>query len=123
MVWLLRRQLVHAMVFAIAGVLPASRIRFLVPVLKKLVDMEPNTCRAWVSAGARRSLLHPHPHAHNTCTTSVTGVQSLPPDAHIDGSTLLNALFSAEALMDETAFHNAIDAFSSACRRKRIPVG
>ena len=49
-----------------------------------------------------------------------TGVQSLPADAHIDGSTLLNALFSAEALHDEKAFANAIDAFSSACRRKRI---
>jgi transportin-3 len=91
-------QLVHAMVFAIAGVLPQSRIRFIVPVLKMLVDMEPTTCRAWVSAG----------------------VQSLPADAHIDGNTLLNALFSAEALQDEKAFANAIDAFSSACRRKRI---
>ena len=86
------------MILAIAGVLPASRIRFIVPVLKSLVDLEPTTCRGWVGAA----------------------VQALPPDAHIDGGALLTSLFSAEALADERAFANAIDAFSSACRRKRI---
>ena len=39
---------------------------------------------------------------------------------YIDGGTLLSALFSTEALADDKAFANAIDAFSSACRRKRI---
>ena len=68
--------LVHAMVLAIAGVLPQSRIRFLVPVLRVLADMEAATCRGWVQAA----------------------VQSLPADAHSDGAILLAALFSAEAL-------------------------
>ena len=58
--------------------------------------------------------------AHCSTSPPLAGVQSLPADAHIDGSTLLNALFSAEALQDDKAFGNAIDAFSSACRRKRI---
>ena len=96
--------LVHAMVFAIAGILPQQRLRFLVPVLRTLADMEAATCRGWVQAA----------------------VQSLPADAHSDGAILLNALFSPEALQrdaaafDRDAFGNAIDAFSSACRRKRI---
>ena len=41
-------QLVHALLFGVAGVLPAARVRFLSSVLKMLCDIEPAMCRAWV---------------------------------------------------------------------------
>mmetsp|Transcript_46187 Transcript_46187/g.76370 ORF Transcript_46187/g.76370 Transcript_46187/m.76370 type:complete len:952 (-) Transcript_46187:199-3054(-) len=90
--------LVKAIIHSIAGAVPQARIRFLVPVLRTLTGVNVSTCRAWVG----------------------TAIQTLPPEVHIDGATLLSALFSDEALADEKIFHQAIEAFSCACRRKRV---
>ena len=92
-------QLVSTIVLAVAGLVPASRLRFLVPVLKCIADGDAGTCRNWGEAALQR----------------------LPSDAHVDGATLLSALFSQEALADDRAFFLVVEAFSSACRRKRIP--
>ena len=94
------QQLVIAIVQAIAGVLPASRVRFYAPLLKLLVEAEPSQCTAWTTAA----------------------VQALPADMHADGSVFVGSIFSAEALRDEKLFTAAADAFSDACRRKRTLV-
>lgn len=91
------QQLVNAIVQAIAGALPASRVRFFAPLLKLLIEVEPNLCNTWTTAA----------------------MQSLPPDTHADGGVFVGAVFSAEALRDEKVFTAAADAFSDACRRKR----
>jgi len=91
-------QLVSAIVRSIAGVIQHSRVRFLVPVLKSLIAIDMGTCRDWLRAA----------------------IASLPADVHTDGATLVEALLSPEATADDKVFLNAIDAFSSACRRKRV---
>ena len=91
-------QLVHALVVAIAGVLPPSRTRFLSPVLKALATTDAASCQAW----------------------TVRAVQALPPAAALDGQTMVTTIFTQEALGDDRAFFQAVDAFSTACRRKRV---
>ena len=95
------QQLVTAIVQAIAGVLPANRVRFFTPVLKQLVECEPNGTRSWVEAA----------------------IKTLPSETHVDGTVLIAAIFSPEALVDDKTFHAAADAFSEACRRKRAQIG
>jgi len=97
-------QLFTALLLAIAGVVPQSRVRFLSPVLKGLVTIDVNTTRVWAEAA----------------------VQALPPDGHMDGAVLLQAVFSPEALVrddrgvSDKTFDHAVEAFSSACRRRRL---
>ena len=91
------QSLVKAIIEAIAGALPASRVRFYAPLLKLLIEVEPNLCNTWTTAA----------------------MQALPPDTHADGGVFVGAIFSAEALREEKLFTAAADAFSDACRRKR----
>lgn len=97
-------QLMQALIVAIAGMVPPTRVRFLSPVLKGLVTMDVRTTREWAE----------------------NAVKSLPPDGHMDGATLLQAIYSPEALVREDrgtsdkAFDHAVEAFSSACRRRRL---
>jgi len=90
--------LVVAIIRSIAGVVPPSRIRFLMPVLRSLAGISADTCRVWVESA----------------------IQSLPADVHTDGATMVASIFSSEAMADEKVYLNAVDAFSSACRRKRV---
>ena len=94
------QQLVTAIVQAIAGELPASRVRFYSPLLKLLVEFEPRLCTTWATVA----------------------VQALPVDTHADGAVFVGSIFSTEALRDEKLFTAAADAFSDACRRKRTLV-
>ena len=94
------QQLVTAIVQAIAGELPASRVRFYSPLLKLLVEVEPRLCTTWATVA----------------------VQALPVDTHADGAVFVGSIFSTEALRDEKLFTAAADAFSDACRRKRTLV-
>jgi len=97
-------QLMQALIVAIAGMVPPTRVRFLSPVLKGLVTMDVRTTREWAE----------------------NAIKSLPPDGHMDGATLLQAIYSPEALVREDrgtsdkAFDHAVEAFSSACRRRRL---
>lgn len=94
------QQLVTAIIQAIAGVLPASRVRLYAPLLKLLIEVEPAAAHAWASQA----------------------VQGLPPDTHTDGGVFVSAVLSPEALRDEKLFTAAADAFSDSCRRKRTLV-
>ena len=91
------QQLVTAIIQAIAGALPASRVRFFAPLLKLLIEVEPGMCNTWTNAA----------------------VQALPADTHADGAVFVAAVFSPEALGVERVFTAAADAFSDACRRKQ----
>jgi transportin-3 len=97
-------QLMQALIVAVAGMVPPTRVRFLSPLLRGLVTMDARTTREWAE----------------------NAVKSLPPDGHMDGATLIQAMYSPEALvredrgMSEKAFDNAVEAFSSACRRRRL---
>lgn len=98
------KDLLTALLFAIAGLVPPSRTRFLSPVLKSLVAIDVATTRGWAEAA----------------------VQALPPAGHMDGATLLQAIFSPEALVrddrgtSDKTFDQSIEAFSAACRRRRL---
>lgn len=94
-------QLMTAIILAIAGVVQASRVRIFAPLLKQLVQVEPSLCNTWAS----------------------TAIQSLPADTHKDGAVFLAAIFSAEARESDKTFTAAAEAFSEACRRKRVQVG
>ena len=91
------QQLVTAIITAIAGALPASRVRFFAPLLKLLIEVETPLCNQWVQ----------------------TAVQALPADTHADGAIFVAAVFSPEALGIEKVFVAAAEAFSDSCRRKR----
>jgi len=69
-------QLAQELLLAIAGLVPPARVRFLSPVLKGLVLVDYAASRSWLEAA----------------------VQALPPGGHMDGATLLQAIYSAEAL-------------------------
>jgi len=90
--------LTHAVVTAIAGVLPPSRVRFVAPVLKLLAEVDASTCSQWMESSLRR----------------------LPVDAHIDAKQFVTVMFSHEGLHDDKEFLKAAEIFSSACRRKRV---
>ena len=90
-------QLVAAIITAIAGAVPASRVRIVAPLLKVLIEMEHSTCRTWAS----------------------TTVQGMPAETHADGAVFIGAIFSREALCQEKVVINACEAFSEACRRRR----
>ena len=92
------QQLLTALIRAIAGVLPPSRIRFVAPLLKSMIEIEAQMCSAWANAA----------------------IQALPAEIHADGAVFIGAAFSREALRDEKTFVAAADAFGDACRRKRI---
>jgi len=110
------QQLVTALISAIAGALPPSRIRFVAPLLRQLIMVDPNMVRPWAT----------------------TAVQTLPAETHADGALFVGAAFSAEALQppesdserppervrDEAmrTFVAAADAFGEACRRKKAAV-
>lgn len=91
------QQLVTAIITAIAGALPASRVRLVAPLLKLLIEVESDMCRTWAN----------------------TTMSSLPAETHADGAVFIGAAFSREALCQEKVFINAAEAFSEACRRKK----
>ena len=94
-------QLVGRIVGAISGQLPASRVRLFAPLLKMLIEVEPPphaTCNAWATQA----------------------IQQLHAEMHADGQVFVGALFSPEALSNERIFVAAADAFSDACRRRRV---
>jgi len=97
-------QLAQELLLAIAGLVPPARVRFLSPVLKGLVLVDYAASRSWLEAA----------------------VQALPPGGHMDGATLLQAIYSAEALArddrgaGDRVFGQAAEAFSNACRRRRL---
>jgi len=91
-------QLVVAIVSAIAGALPASRVRFVAPLLRPLIEIETQTCRTWATSA----------------------VQDLPAESHPDGVVFVEAIFSHEALCDDKIFTSAAEAFSNACRRRKV---
>ena len=90
-------QLVRQLVLAISGALPSARVRFVGPLLKQLIEVEPQQCQVWVGQ----------------C------IQSMPQETHADGQVFAAAVFSPEALADERIFSKAAEAFSEACRRRR----
>ena len=89
--------LVRQLVLALSGALPAARVRFVAPLLKQLIEVEPAQCQVWVGQ----------------C------IQAMPEETHADGQVFAAAAFSPEALADEKIFTKAADAFSEACRRRR----
>lgn len=95
-------KIVSQIILAVAGMLPAQRVRFLSPLLQQIVHAAPGPSREWVTAAVR----------------------AMPAGAHADGGVLIESIFSAEALVldphGDKTFLLAVDVFSDGCRRKRI---
>ncbi len=90
--------IVQQLVLGVAGALPVSRVRHIAPLLMALVRADGGSANAWISAA----------------------IGGLPAEAHADGQAMLGAICSAEALRDDKTFAAAVEAFSLACRRKRL---
>jgi len=90
--------LANVAVLAIAGLLPQGRVRFIANVLGLLVEVDTQASASWVEAA----------------------IKGLPTDAHIDGNQWMTIMFSPEGMQDQKELVKAAEAFSSACRRKKI---